>query len=99
MAHKTLHRAISERYAVVSENGAPNVRNLKQLLVFAIVATRLGDGVVNAGSVESRLAKADVDPEVVSKLKADAEEILREMASIEAEVTANSTIREALTNA
>ncbi len=94
-----LHRAISERYAVVSENGEPNVGNLKQLLVFAIIATRLGDGVVHAGSVESRLAKAEVDPEEVSKLKADAEEILREMASIEAEVTANSTIREALSNA
>jgi hypothetical protein len=95
----TLHRAISERYATVSLHGEPNVDNLKQLLVFAAVATRLGDRGINARSIEARLAKAGVPVEEVSRLKSTAERILSEMASIETEVTGNTTIAEALTNA
>ena len=95
----TLHRAISQRYAVVSEDGEPIVHNLKQLLVFAIVATRLGDAEIKSRSIEARLAKADVDASEVTRLKSAAEHILQEMASIESEVTGNTTILEALTNA
>ena len=94
-----LHQAISQRYAIVSENGAPNVHNLKQLLVFAIVATRLGDGDIRSRSIEARLAKADIEAGEVTRLKSAAERILQEMAAIETEVTGNTTIREALTNA
>ena len=94
-----LHRAISQRYAVVAEDGAANVHNLKQLLVFAIVATRLGDGGINSRSIEARLAKAEVEASEVMRLKSAAEQILQEMGSIESEVTGNRTILEALTNA
>ena len=96
---KTLHRAISQRYAVVSADGEPNVHNLKQLLVFAIVATRLGDAQIRFRSIETRLAKAEVAASEVTRLKSAAEKILEEMASIESEVTGNTTIKEALTNA
>ena len=95
----TLHRAISERYAVVSEDGTANVHNLKQLLVFGIVASRLGDGGINYRSIAARLAKAEVEASEVTRLKSAAEQILREMASIESEVTGNTKISEALTNA
>lgn len=95
----TLHRAISERYAIVSMDGDPNVHNLKQLLVFAIVATRLGDTGINSHSIEARLAKAEVSTEEVARLKSGAARILQEMAAIETEVTGNRTIEEALTNA
>ncbi len=94
-----IHRAISSRYAVVSEAGKPNVHNLKQLLVFAIVASRLGDDGFRPATIEARLAKADVDAGEISRLKTAAERILEEMAGIEAEVTGNTTIREVLANA
>lgn len=94
-----LHRAISHRYATVSTDGEANVHNLKQLLVFAVIATRLGDSGIGSKGIEARLAKADVPPEEVSRLKSAAERILQEMASIETEVTGNRTIEEALTNA
>ncbi len=96
---EALHRAISERYATVSKDGEPNIHNLKQLLVFAIVATRLGDTRIRPGSIEARLANADVPDAELLQLKQAAEDILLEMASIESEITGNSTIREALTNA
>jgi hypothetical protein len=94
-----LHRAIGKRYATVSMNGEPDVHNLKQLLVFAVVATRLGDTDIRPHSIEARLAKAEIPTAEVSRLKQAAERILREMASIENEVTGNTTIREALNNA
>jgi hypothetical protein len=94
-----LHRAISQRYATVANDGEPDVHNLKQLLVFSIVATKLGDPDIDSQGLEARLAKADVPTAEVSRLKSTAERILREMASVQTEVTGNRTIEEALTNA
>ncbi len=96
---EALHRAIGNRYATVATNGEPNVHNLKQLLVFAIVATKLGDTSIRPASIEARLADAAVPPADVAELKSAAEKILQEMASIESEITGNTTIREALSNA
>lgn len=94
-----LHRAIGQRYATVAKNGEPDIHNLKQLLVFAIVATKLGDARIRPDSVESRLASAEVPAIEISELKSAAKRILREMAAIETEITGNTTIREALSNA
>lgn len=94
-----LHRAISQRYAVVSADGRPELHNLKQLLVFAIVARRLGDTHLDADRLAAKLAAARVPEPVISSLKDTAQQILEEMASIESEITGNRTIREALNNA
>ena len=96
---RALQRAISQRYATVATDGVPDIHNLKQLLVFSIVATKLGDPDIRSRGIEARLAKAEVPTDEVSRLKSAAERILREMASIQTEVTGNRTIEEALTNA
>ena len=65
------------------KTATPNVHNLKQLLVCSASSRiALGDQVINAASIEARLAGADVPAGEVTELKSAAERILREMASI-----------------
>ena len=87
-----------EKVKITLKNGG---KMPKAAMGHNLVILKKGSDVTAIGSAAAATANADNDwyPEEVSKLKADAEEILREMASIEAEVTANSTIREALSNA
>ena len=94
-----LHRAISARYAVVSEGGEPDVHNLRQLLIFGIVTSQLGDRAINQSAIEHRLAKADVSEEEIRQIRSTADDILNQMAVIEREVTGNRSIEEALSNA
>lgn len=94
-----IHRAIGKRYAVVATDGRPEVHNLKQLLVFGIVTTSLGDKGINTQSLESRLAEADIPTTEILQLKADARKILDELVNIERDVTGNTIIAEALKNA
>jgi hypothetical protein len=94
-----IQRAIGKRYAVVSENHEPNVHNLKQLLVFAIVSTKLGDTRMRPSGIEARLASAEISASEISRIKRSAEQILEEMATIQSELTGNTTIREALKDA
>ena len=93
-----LHRAVGKRYALVSENGEPNVHNLKQLLVFAIVATRRGDGRMRPSGIEARLTSAEIPAAEIAEIKTTAENVLLEMSAIESELTGNTKIREALNN-
>ena len=94
-----LHRAVSARYAVVSEGSEPDTHNLRQLLIFSVVTAKLGDATINQSGIESRLAMADVTGEEIMEIRSTADQILRQMADIEREVTGNTSIAEALSNA
>ncbi len=94
-----LHRAISTRYAVVSNGTEPDVHNLRQLLIFSIVTARLGDATISQSTIESRLAKARVTAPQIREIRSTADQILEQMADIQRAVTGNTSIGEVLSNA
>jgi len=92
-------KAIGARYAYVSENGRPNVRNLEQLLVFNVIGETLGDGRFDSRKLERALRKADVVQQEIDTVRSNARLILQRMAELQTEVTGDMSIREALENA
>jgi len=92
-------KAIGARYAYVSENGKPNVRNLEQLLVFNVIGETLGDARFDSRKLERALIKADVGQQEIDAVRSNARTILQRMAALQTEVTGDMSIREALENA
>ena len=96
---EVFRKAIGARYAYVSENGKPNVRNLEQMLVFNMIGETLGDSRFDSNRVERALRKADVAQQEIDTVRANARTILQRMAELQTEVTGDMSIREALENA
>lgn len=96
---ESLHLAASRRYTYAYADGKPQIGNLKQLLLFGIIAQRLGDTGIDPRLVEARLKKESISPEAISRVRASAESILEQMAVIQTEITGKTSISEVLSNA
>lgn len=92
-------RAIGVRYAHVSVNGEPQIKNLKQLLVFNVMGEALGDERFNAGILEGELRSANIPEDEILRLRSGSQDLLKKMADLQAEITGSLSIREALENA
>jgi len=92
-------KAIGTRYAYLSENGKPIVRNLEQMLVFSVIGETLGDKRFDSRRLERALRKADVDQQEIDTVRSNARLILQRMAELQTEVTGDMSIGEAIENA
>ena len=92
-------RAIGIRYAHVSINGEPQIRNLKQLLVFNVMGDALGHAQFNPDVVENELRSLNVSDAEIQRLRTGSRDLLQQMGDLQAEITGSQSIREALENA
>lgn len=90
--------AIGTRYATVSVNGKPQIKNLKQLLVFNVMGEMLGDPRFNSLIVERQLKSADISEQEIARLRIGSRGLLKEMADLQSEITGSVSIGEALKN-
>lgn len=96
---ETFQKAIGSRYAYLSVNGKPQVRHLKQLLVFNLIGEVLGDSGFDSKRIVRALQDADVEQQEIDAVRSGTRTILQRMADLQTEVTGNMSIREALENA
>jgi len=94
----TFKKAIGLRYSVVEIDAEPNLHNLKQLAVFATIASRLGDDSLHPDRYFERLRQHVPDEEITTILTG-VDAVLETMAAIQTGATGDTTIREALENA
>lgn len=93
------HKAIGRRYAYLTVNGEPQLHNLRQLLVFSLIGSRLGGSGFDPAPVEQRLQEVAVPAQEIAKLHDVADRILQTMASLQSEVTGNDSIAEVIADA
>ena len=96
---EAFRKAIGVRYAEISIDGVPQIRNLKQQLLFSIIGQTLGDDRFDPQQVERALLRANIDPTEIEKLQKGSRAILERMAALQTEMTGETSIREALGNA
>ena len=91
-------KAIGARYAVIKVDSKPQLHNLRQLTVFAMIASRLGDDTLHPAHYVDRLRQS-LSAEELDTLSMGVAAILETMAAIQTEATGDTTIQEALDNA
>ncbi len=96
---EAFRKAISARYSETASNGIPQIRNLKQQLVFSIIGRTLGDNRFEPALVESILLRAQINPSEIDRVRTNTHAILENMASLQTEMTGDTSIRRALDNA
>jgi hypothetical protein len=91
-------KAIGARYAVIKVDSQPQLHNLRQLTVFAMIANRLGDDTLQPAQYVDQL-RPHLTAEELDTLFVGVYAVLETMAAIQTEATGDTTIREALENA
>jgi len=90
--------AISARYASISRNGVPDIHNLKQLYIFSLIGSAMGERWLQPQAIRMELSRADVPAADIGRLEAVSATLLREMARVQSEITGNRSIEEAIGN-
>ncbi|MGE0626023.1 MAG: hypothetical protein AB7I04_18915 [Pseudomonadales bacterium] len=96
---EVFHRAIGLRYAYLSVNGEPQIHNLKQLLLFSLIGSKLGGEGFDPKPIERKLRDSAIQPQEVSHLYDVAGQLLNAMAGLQTEMTGNTSIAEVLSDA
>lgn len=93
------HRAIGRRYAYLAVNGEPQRHNLRQLLVFSLIGSRLGGSGFDPAPIEQRLQEIATPAREIAQLHDVADRLLQSMAGLQREVTGNDSIAEVIADA
>ena len=93
------NKAISLRYANIAQNGEPNLKNLKQLLVFSHISGRFGHEAIDADMITADLKRYGVPEADIRELHLTSDRILRQMARLQTEITGSTSIQEVLADA